>query len=127
MLIAAQATHSLEEYTFRLFEVFGPARLVSGLVSSNPAVGFVVANAGFVFFGLWCYLARVRPAHPSARAFAWFWIALELANGVGHTILAVSRQSYFPGVGTAPLLMGISLYLGARLTAARERVPPDNA
>lgn len=121
ILIAAQAAHSVEEYVFRLFDVFGPARSVSGLVSSNLAVGFAVVNAGIVCFGLWCYVARVRPAHPSDRAFAWFWVVLEFLNGVGHMVLAVSRGGYFPGVGTAPLLVAISLYLGARLSAGTRR------
>ncbi len=121
LLIAAQAAHSIEEYVFRLFDVFGPARFVSGLVSSDLATGFAVVNAGIVFFGLWCYAARVRPAHPSERAFAWFWVILEFANGVGHMILAASRRGYFPGVGTAPALIAMSLYLGARLAAGTRR------
>jgi hypothetical protein len=67
----------------------------------------------------------VRPAHPSYRAFAWFWMVLELANGVGHTILAVSRGGYFPGVGTAPVLIAVSLYLGAKLSAGP--IPRDSS
>lgn len=115
LLIAAQAAHSIEEYVFRLFDVFGPARFVSGLVSRDLAMGFAIVNTTIVCFGLWCYVARVRPAHPSARAFAWFWAMFELANGIGHTILAVSRKSYFPGIGTTPLLIAFSLYLAVRL------------
>jgi len=34
-LIAAQACHSAEEYSGRLWEVLPPAALVSGLFSSN--------------------------------------------------------------------------------------------
>ena len=116
-LIAAQAAHSIEEYAFRLFGVFGPARFVSGLVSRDLATGFVIVNAGLVLFGLWCYVARVRPGHPSGRALAWFWTALELANGIGHGVLASSRGGYFPGVGTAPVLLAVSLYLAVKLTA----------
>jgi hypothetical protein len=121
ILIAAQATHSIEEYAFRLFDVFGPARFVSGLVSSDLSTGFAVANAAIVSFGIWCYAARVRPAHPSARTFAWFWVLLELANGIGHTMIAASRGGYFPGLYTAPLLIGGSLYLGSRLVARTPR------
>ena len=68
---------------FRLYDVFAPARFVSGLVSDDRAVGFALVNAGLVAFGLWCYFARVRSGHPAGRAFAWFWAALELANGIG--------------------------------------------
>jgi hypothetical protein len=115
LLIAAQAAHSLEEYVFRLFDVFVPARFVSSLFSSNLATGFAIANAVIVLFGVWCYLARLRPGHPSARGYAWFWTCLEFANGVGHVLLASGQGGYFPGVGTAPLLLVLSAYLGARL------------
>jgi hypothetical protein len=115
-LMVAQAAHSIEEYIFRLFDVFAPARFVSGLVSTNLGVGFAVANAALVLFGLWCYVARVRPGHPSGPVFAWFWTVLELANGIGHSVLALSRGGYFPGVATAPVLLGVSAYLAFRLS-----------
>lgn len=34
-LILAQACHSVEEYVFRLYDVFPPARFVSGLFSKG--------------------------------------------------------------------------------------------
>jgi hypothetical protein len=119
-LIAAQAAHSIEEYVFRLYEVFPPARFLSGLVSRDLALGFAVLNASLLLLGAWCYLARVRPGHPSARAWAWFWTLLELGNGIGHAVLSLSRGSYFPGVGTAPVLLGVSSYLAIRLGAATQ-------
>jgi hypothetical protein len=115
LVILAQAAHSIEEYAYRLFDVFGPARFVSGLFTHDLPLGFALVNAGIVLFGVWCYVARVRASHPSARAYAWFWTCLELANGVGHVILAGGRGSYFPGVATAPLLLAASSYLGVRL------------
>lgn len=115
-LVAVQAAHSVEEYVTRLYEVFAPARFVSGLVSSDLALGFAVVNAGLVAFGLWCWWARVRPGRAGARAWAWPWIAVELGNGVGHTALAVTRGGYFPGVFTAPLLFAVALALAVRLT-----------
>lgn len=115
ILIGAQAAHSIEEYAFRLYDLFTPARLVSSVFSGNLATGFAIANTAIVLFGLWCYVARVRPSHPSDRTFAWFWVALELANGVGHTMLAALAGGYFPGVGTAPMLIGVSFYLSRRL------------
>jgi hypothetical protein len=121
LLIGAQAAHSGEEYVFRLFDVFGPARFVSSLFSSNLAVGFAIANIGLVLFGFWCYLARVRAGHPSARGYAWFWTCLEFGNGVGHVLLAAGQAGYFPGVGTAPLLIGLSGYLGVKLLGSRAR------
>ena len=89
-LIVAQVAHSIEEYVFRLDDVFAPARFVSSLVSDNLPFGFAVVNTLIVLFGIWSYIARVLPNHPSARAFAWFWAGLEFANGVGHTVIALS-------------------------------------
>ena len=116
LLILAQAAHSIEEYLFRLFDVFAPARWVSSLFGTNLALGFALANTALVLFGVWCFVARVRPAHPSALAYAWFWVCLEFGNGVSHIILASLEGGYFPGVGTAPLLVFVSCYLALSLT-----------
>jgi hypothetical protein len=118
LLIVAQAAHSVEEYEFRLFETFGPAGFVSRLFSSDAATGFAVANLAIVLFGLWCYAARVRTMHPSAPVYAWSWTCLELANGMVHLVLAISRGGYFPGVGTAPLLLASAGYLSRRLVTS---------
>ena len=48
VLILAQTAHSTEEYVFRLFDVFAPARFVSSLVSDDLVVGFALVNAGLV-------------------------------------------------------------------------------
>jgi hypothetical protein len=119
LLIASQAAHSVEECVFRLYDVLAPARFVAGLFGSDLKVGFAVANAVIVLFGAWCYLARVRPGHPSSRAYAWPWTAVEAVNGCGHLLLAARAGGYFPGAATAPLLLGLSLYLAARLSRAR--------
>ena len=122
-LIVAQAAHSIEEYRFRLYDAFAPARFVSGLFSDDLRTGFAVANVLLVLFGAWCYAAKVRPNRPSGRAFAGFWALLELGNGSSHVFFALARQAYFPGVATAPFLLVISSYLLARLgAAAREGV-----
>lgn len=118
-LILTQAAHSVEEYAFRLYEVFAPARFVSSLVSHDLAAGFVMVNAGLVLVGLWCYVARVHRNHPSARGWAWFWTLLELANGTGHPIVALSRGAYFPGVITAVPLLLVSIWLGAYLVRSQ--------
>lgn len=124
-LIVAQAAHSIEEYVFRLVDVLAPARFISSLLSTDLARGFALANIGLVLFGAWCYVARVRRGLPSALGLAWFWALLELANGVGHSAFALARGGYFPGVATAPLLLGISVYLIARLSAAPARSVPS--
>ena len=78
-----------------------PARVISGYLSSNLAVGFVLANAALIAFAFWCYMARVRPGHPAARGWAWFWTILEIANGTAHLVYAAARGGYFPGAATA--------------------------
>jgi hypothetical protein len=115
LLIAAQAAHSVEEYVYRLYDAFAPARFVAGLFGRDLATGFAIANLLIVLFGLWCYVARVRRGHPSSTAYAWGWTAVEAVNGCGHLLFAAVRGGYFPGAATAPLLLGLSLYLGARL------------
>ncbi len=114
-LILSQAAHSVEEYCSRLYDVFAPARFISGLVSGNRALGFAIANVLLVLFGLWCYLARVRRRRPSWRGWAWFWTVLEAANGANHLTLALAAHGYFPGAATAPLLLGFSVWLGVTL------------
>jgi hypothetical protein len=115
ILVLAQAAHSVEEYVFRLYEVFPPARFVSSLISEDLRFGFAVGNTALVTLGFWCYLARVRPDHPAARGWAWLWVCVEAANGVMHSVIALGRGAYFPGVWTAPLLLATSLYVGTRL------------
>ena len=42
-------------------------------------------------------------------------LILETLNGTGHVVLAVLAAGYFPGVGTAPLLLACSAWLGTAL------------
>ena len=110
-LVLAQAAHSVEEYIFRLYDVFAPARYVCTLLSNDPATGFVISNGALVLFGLGCYVLAVRPGHRSTRVWVWIWIIIQLINGIGHTAIALAQRAYFPGVATAPFLIGLSLYL----------------
>ena len=116
-LVTAQALHSLEEYTFRLYEVFPPARFVSGLISRDPQRGFVVFNVALIAFGLWCYLWPVRRQWSSASLLAWWWVGIELINGIGHLTRSLIQRGYTPGVATAPLLLVLALYLARQLRA----------
>jgi hypothetical protein len=131
LLVAAQAAHSFEEVVGGLYRVFAPARALSGLVSSDPARGFVAVNIAIVAFGLWCWAMPVRRGRPSALPIAWGWTVVETANGIGHLLLAVSRGGYFPGALTAPLLLagaaGVAIVLrragrpSARLSVEHRR------
>lgn len=118
-LVGAQAAHSVEEYVGRLYDVFPPARFVSSLISPNRELGFVVFNAALVSFGLWCFFWPVRRQWAAGVALAWLWIVIELVNGIGHPLWSLVRLRYTPGVGTAPLLLGLSLYLAWQLRTSR--------
>ena len=110
-LIGAQALHSVEEYFTRLYELFPPARFISGLFTTDLRLGFAAFNLALVALGVWCYAARVRPSHPAAAGWIWFWAVLELGNGAGHLALAAYRGSYYPGAATAPLLIAAAVML----------------
>ena len=113
LLILAQAAHSVEEYYTRLYEVFTPARVVSSLVSADLPLGFLIVNAALVAFGLWCWAVPVRAGRRAAGGLMWFWTILELANGLGHSALTLAQGGYFPGAGTAPLLLVFAGWLAA--------------
>jgi hypothetical protein len=125
-LILAQAAHSIEEYVTKLYAVFAPARFVSSLVSNDLALGFLVANAILVSFGLWCWAVPVRSGWRAAREIVWFWTILELGNGISHSAIALWRGHYFPGVGTAPLLLLFASWLAVLQTRQGSRAggPP---
>src|SRR5215472_4232325 len=93
-LVIAQAAHSIEEYVFRLYEVFAPARFISGLISTNLRTGFLVFNLAFVAFGFWCYAVPVRRAFPAAIPLMWFFIVVEILNGIGHPAISIMERAY---------------------------------
>ena len=92
-----------------------PARLASGFVSDDLATGFLILNASIVALAFWTYLLPVTRRWASAKAFLWFWIALELGNSIAHMGFAIAAGGYFPGLYTAPLLLVASCYLGLKL------------
>lgn len=114
-LVAAQAAHSIEEYAGRLWETFPPAAFLTGLVSSDRELGFVVLNVALVAFGVWCLLWPVRKAWASAATFAWIWVVIETINGVGHPLWSLRQGSYTPGTLTAPILLVLALSLARQV------------
>jgi hypothetical protein len=122
LLVLVQMAHSVEEYVTRLYEVFAPARRVSGLVSDDLAIGFIIVNAAVVVFGVWCWAVPVRRGWPAAVALAWGWSLLELGNGAGHLLLALRRGGYFPGAITAPFLLLASVWLAVLLMRQKPEV-----
>ena len=47
-----------------------------------------------------------------------------MANGLAHIALAVIAGGYFPGLDTAPLLLGLGAWLAARLVRRGAAAPP---
>jgi hypothetical protein len=99
----------------RLYEIFAPARLVSGLVSDDLATGFVIINAVIIMAGIWCYLGPVRSGRDAASPVASLWTVIELANGIGHIVFAAVAGGYFSGALTAVVLVCIATGLGISL------------
>jgi uncharacterized membrane protein HdeD (DUF308 family) len=119
VLVGIQAVHSVEECLGGLYEVFPPARFVSELLSQDPQRGFIIGNVALVTFGLWCFVWPVRRRWRSAMAIGWFWVTIEMVNGVVHPLWSLREMSYTPGVATAPLLLAAALYLARELRAAQ--------
>jgi hypothetical protein len=122
-LVCLQTLHSLEEYRGRLYDVFPPARLVSGLFSADLRRGFVTANVLLVAFGFWSVWWPVRHRWPSRDAFVGVWIVVETINGIVHPAWSLLNGGYTPGVVTAPLLLVTALLLAraVRVEAAQVR------
>ena len=126
-LVGIQAAHSVEECLGRLYEVFPPARFVSGLISNDLQRGFVIGNIALVSFGLWCFVWPIRRRWRSAVTIAWLWVTIELVNGVVHPLWSLREMSYTPGLATAPLLLVAALYLALQLRADKFKQPPDKS
>ena len=117
-LVATQAAHSVEEYVGRLYEVFPPARFVSGLISQDLERGFLIFNVALVAFGVWCFVWPLRRNWAAAPTLAWLWVGIELVNGIGHPLWSLRERAYTPGVATAPVLLLLALLLARQLRAA---------
>ena len=128
LLVLAQVAHSVEEYVARLFDVFAPARFVSGLISTNLALGFVVFNVAFIAIGAACYVGPVRAGGRAGWFVAAAWVVIELANGIGHITIAALSGGYFAGAWTAALLVPTAALLACNLMMDRknrERIGPS--
>lgn len=111
ILVFVQAAHSIEEYLGELWNVFPPAVYLTSLVSDDRQFGFVVINIGLFVIGIILWFLFVRHENSPFKAIIWFWIILELSNGVVHTGWSISQGSYTPGVITAPILFIVALIL----------------
>jgi Protein of unknown function with HXXEE motif len=119
-VIVAQAAHSLEEYRGRLYDVFPPARFVSGAITADRERGFVALNVLILAFGAWCWVWPIRRHWRIAIGLAWVWAVVEVLNGIGHSAWSLMRGGYTPGVATAPALLVLALALASQLVNATQ-------
>jgi hypothetical protein len=116
LLIAlVQGLHSIEEFFGKLWEVYPPATFLSGLVSTNLKTGFIIINVSLFIILMLTWLTTFSKSY-STRGILWIWIILETINGIGHIIWAIIERSYEPGLTTAPILLGLALWLARLLT-----------
>lgn len=82
-------------------------RLPLGEMSATLFVGINIVIYLFCFSTL--YLSMC--SHPLTIPFTWMFALGMLLNGIGHIVIMLVKKAYFPGGITAPVLMGISIYL----------------
>ena len=132
LLCLAFCTHVLDEATTGFLAVYNPTVLaIRNTFSWFPMptfefrewlVGLIIANA--ILLALTPLAFRnLRPLRP----FAYFFAAVMLLNGLGHTLFTVlghtvasvhfSRPA--PGFYSSPLLLAASVYLLVRLRATK--------
>jgi len=111
VLVGLQALHSLEETAFGLYDFLPYFNWIDRYGPTGAFAAFAVVNALFVSFGVWCYLARVRPGAPGAGAYVMFWVVLETLNGILHPAWSWTAGVYIPGTVTAPFLLVTALFL----------------
>ena len=116
LLVSVQGLHSIEEYCGEIWTIFPPATVLCSLISSDLEVGFLVINIGLFLFGILSWLLLHKMPTALSRVVIWFWIVVEIINGVGHPIWSISEGGYTPGLMTAPILFIISLFLYRNLT-----------
>jgi len=119
LLAALQACHSVEEYVFRLWETFPPARYVTALVSADHELGFIIVNVTIVALAFATWLGPVRLRWPFWPVFVWPWVLIEAINGVGHPLWTIAEGHYTPGVVTSVLLLVVSVLLARELLMGR--------
>jgi hypothetical protein len=55
---------------------------------------------------------------PVAVSLAWFWVAIEIINGIVHPLWSLREGGYTPGLATAPILLLLAVYLAHQLRRA---------
>ena len=111
LLVILQAIHSLEEFTFRLYERFPPMRLLYQSAPHLAKPAFAISNALLVLIGLVCFYSWVQSGRKGATIVVWIWIIIESLNVVAHIVWAALIGGYNPGLVTGLLFVPVLIYL----------------
>ena len=110
-MVLLQAVHSVEEYAFKLYEVFPPMQFIYRNAPELAQPAFVAFNLLLFLFGMICFFYWVQPARKGAKIIVWIWIAIQLTTFAAHLVWAILIGGYHPGLGTAPLFVPVVIYL----------------
>ena len=106
---------------------------LAGLQEALPALFDRTAWSGFrylVFNGVWAvtFIVAGVTLRSNSRLpvliVLFFAIAGGVGNGVLHLLLVVQSGGYFPGAWTAPLCLGMGVWLLRLLYLSKERLTP---
>src|SRR5260370_35881386 len=86
LLVILQASHSVEEFIFRLYERFPPMRFLYQNAPHLAKPAFAISNALLVLIGAVCLYYWVQPARRGARLVVWIWIIIESLNVIAHLV-----------------------------------------
>ena len=125
VMVLLQGIHSVEEYIFKLYEVFPPMQFIYQDAPESARLAFITFNLLLFLFGLACFFYDVRPAGNGAKTVIWIWIAIQLATLAAHVIWAILIGGYNPGLATAPLFVPVVIYLIYWLRRV-SLMPPSN-
>ncbi len=110
-IVVLQAVHSVEEFVFRLYEVFPP---MVYLYRDSPHLArpaFIAFNVLLLIAGLACLFYWVWPGRQGARTVVWVWTAGEAFNAAAHSVWAIATQRYNPGLVTGLAFVPVLVYM----------------
>ena len=110
-IVVLQALHSVEEYFFRLYEVFPPIVYVYRDAPQLAKPAFIVFNVLLLVAGLVCFLRWVWPGRPGAKAVMWIWIGGEAFNATAHATWWIVTPQYNPGLVTGLMFVPLVAWL----------------
>jgi hypothetical protein len=120
-LLVLQALHAIEEYWFRFYDVFPPAKALGTLIPGSSQIGFVLFNALLLLIGLATFRYSFGGEPRRLHVLLWLGVAIETYNGLAHLAWMILIAGYNPGlVSAVPLVIvaGWLAYLLRRPTVA---------